>query len=76
MASKIFKLNDSVIIEHNGDTYVFPINSVSLKAEESSSIINITIGGKTNLLVIVNDDLEGHGNTAVDTVNKLNNEIY
>lgn len=74
--SKIYKLNDSVIIEHNGDTYVFPITSVLLKAEEASSMVNVSIGGSTALLSIPNQDIENHSVTAIETVQKLNNEIY
>lgn len=74
--TRIEKIDNSIIVEHNGSSYLFPKNSVMFLSSPMSSMVNIMVGGKTNLLAIHNDDIVNHSNTAVETVVKLNNDIY
>lgn len=71
--SKIYKLGDGVVIEHQGKTYNFPLNSIMVLAEELSTMVNIKMKSyKRTLISIVNDDIEGHKATANETAAYLN----
>lgn len=74
--AKIEKQDNSIVIEYNAIRYVFPMNAVKLLAEKDSVAVNVMVGSRKNLISIPNSEIENHSATAVDTVNKLNNEIY
>lgn len=74
--SKIYRLDDGVVIEHKGTTYNFPLNSIILLAEELSTMLNVKMKSyKRTLLSINNDEIEGHKETANETAIFLNNII-
>lgn len=75
--SKIYRLDDGVVVEHRGTTYNFPLNAIMVLSEDLSSMVNIKMKSyKRTLISIPNEEIEGHKETANDTARYLNNILY
>ena len=69
----INKDNNSVIIKLEDKVVSYPTDTIYLQATEDGNSINVKlVGNNKTLFTILNDDLEEHKETAIETLKSLN----